>query len=662
MTLSERFRRIGEYYAAGLYEDETRPLFTRKARALRRYYEQTPLPPYGGGLFYPCSPLPCDVAVRSTYLQIAVDWERLEAADPALKDTFAKSDFFRYQSTVPWQHSVAGNMYTHSTPNYERVLAEGLDGYEARVKAMEDDGLRDGLLDLLAGIRAWHGRLLAKLRSENAAPRLVAALERVPFAPARDFYEAMVCWNFVFFLDGCDNEGCLADGLAPYYDAERDGDPTPVLREWFKIVDATDAYSMAVGMTPNPLVLPCLRAVRGLRRPMIELLVGDDTSDEIWDEALDCILAGGAQPSFYNRRRIVDGLLARFPEIRREDVSRFCGGGCTETMLAGLSNVGSLDAGINLPFLFEKALQARLAECATFDDFYRAYLADIAGAVDTVTREIANSQAERARWNPLPMRTLLVDDCIANERDFNDGGARYAWSLVSFAGIVNAVDSLLALREHVYRRQDYTKEDFLAKLAASDPDFLRRMKACPVRHGINHPQADALAGDFTREIFGFLRNRKPHFGLGFLPASILFVSYGQGGRYVGATPDGRAAGEALADSLCAIYGKDTLGPTALLKSVAAMDLPAALGIPVLNLTLQPGFGKPALRALIEGFFSLGGMQVQITCLSRDMLEEAEKNLDGHRNLIVRVGGYAEYYHRLDDEVRAKIRARTFHAS
>lgn len=42
-----------------------------------------------------------------------------------------------------------------------------------------------------------------------------------------------------------------------------------------------------------------------------------------------------------------------------------------------------------------------------------------------------------------------------------------------------------------------------------------------------------------------------------------------------------------------------------------------------------------------------------------MLLEAEKDLANHKNIIVRVGGYSEYYHRLDGELRAKIIARTF---
>ena len=112
------------------------------------------------------------------------------------------------------------------------------------------------------------------------------------------------------------------------------------------------------------------------------------------------------------------------------------------------------------------------------------------------------------------------------------------------------------------------------------------------------------------------------------------------------------------DSLAAVFGKDTKGPTALLKSVCALNLSRALGVPVLNFNINPDFKDDILKALILGYMKLGGIQMQITCISREQLEEAYRNPELHKNLVVRVGGYSEYFCRLSDELKRMVIERT----
>ncbi len=130
------------------------------------------------------------------------------------------------------------------------------------------------------------------------------------------------------------------------------------------------------------------------------------------------------------------------------------------------------------------------------------------------------------------------------------------------------------------------------------------------------------------------------------------------GKIVGATPDGRRCGEPLCDSLAAIFAKDTLGPTALLNSVTSLDLSHALGTPVVNFNLQKEFKNDILRALILGYMKRGGAQLQITCASREELLDAYDHPELHKNLIVRVGGYSEYFTRLSRELQQMVVNRT----
>ena len=640
MSLTERIQALGEWAIIGMYEEPDRSLFYRKALGLRRYYENCALAEYHGEHLYPSGRLPESVIAGPNYMNgIRVNLQELADLDKELADK-VKDEFFVYCSSVPREHTVAGNMYTHSMPNYERVLKEGLFGYLQRVEKLEDKDFREGLRHLILGIKCYKERCVQYLKSVSAEEKLIHALQKVPLYPAETLYEALVGWNFILYLDNCDNLGCLADGLLPYCRGE---DVTDILRNLFDNLDSNDGYSMALGTKYNPLTIQCLEASKGKRRPMIELFVDEKTPEEVWKKAFEVIRSGNGQPAFYNPQILLQGLRERFPDISSEDVQRFCGGGCTESMLAGLSNVGSLDAGINLLLILEETMEARLRSAESFEEFYDAYIEAVHKIVDRVTEEICNSRLNRAKYNPLPMRTLLIDDCIEKATEYNSGGARYGWSIVSFAGLVNVLDSLLVIKDLVFAKKQFPKEKFLELLRVNDEAFLRDLRIHKNCHGINGQDADALACRLSGDIFSMLEGREIPFGQGFLAASIQFKAYDGAGLHIGATPDGRRAGEPLCDSLGAIFGKDTNGPTALLQSVTAFELQKALGIPVLNFDVDPEFSDTILKGLILGYMQFGGIQMQLSCVSKDTLEQAYEHPEKYRNLIVRVGGYSDYY-------------------
>jgi len=605
---------IGEYAAAGLYEKPEGSLFLRKAIGLRRYFENCAVPEYNGELLYPSGQI-----TSPNYMNgLAVDWRKLSNAAPEAADAI-QAEFCRFRSSVPEKHTVAGNMYTHSMPNYERILKEGLLSYIPRIEKINDADLREGLIHLLEGIQCYAERCVSHLESKNADSKLIAALKRVPLYPAQNIYEAIVGWNFVLYLDNCDNLGCVASGLYPYYNGE---DVTELLKNLFDNLDINNGYSMALGADYNPLTLQCLEAVKGKRRPMIELFVDENTPDTIWEKAFEVIRTFNGQPAFYNPSALLGGLQKRFPKICGEDIKKFCGGGCTEAMLAGLSNVGSLDAGINLPLILETCVKTELEKADSFDVFYDRYICAVRETVTTVTKEICNSQKERAQYNPLPMRTLLIDDCIDNGLDYNNGGARYQWSIINFAGMINVIDAMLVIRDYIFEKHLCVAKELIKKLAENDKAFLARLRNHSVSFGNDNADANAFAKKISSDIFSMLDDQKPYFGEGFLPASIQFMSQVAAGARIGATPDGREAGAPLCDSLAAIFGKDSKGPTALLNSVTSLDLGRVLGVPVLNFNINPDFRNEILKALILGYMKQGGIQMQITCLSGAMLEEA----------------------------------------
>ena len=327
-------------------------------------------------------------------------------------------------------------------------------------------------------------------------------------------------------------------------------------------------------------------------------------------------------------------------------------------MLSGLSNVGSLDAGINLPLILEGVIKGRLEEAKSFEEFYDEFIREAQRVTETVKNEINNSRINREKYNPLPMRTLLIDDCIDNGTDYNAGGARYSWSIINFAGMINVIDSLLAIKEFVFDKKTHTAAELIRLLGENSEEMAEKARNLEKSFGKDIPEVNEFSHKLSKAIFSFTEEGELYKGLGFLSASIQFMSQVSAGKNVGATPDGRRCGEPLCDSLAAIYAKDTFGPTALLNSVTSIDLGRALGTPVVNFNLQKDFDNGILKALILGYMKRRGAQLQITYSSREELLDAYEHPELHKNLIVRVGGYSEYFTRLSRELQKMVINRT----
>ena len=416
-------------------------------------------------------------------LTYQIDWDGLKGK--SAEGAAALEEFFRVS------HSPGG--WTHAAPNYRRILREGLDSYRARVEIRPAGEFRDALLILLDAMKDWCGRSAAYLREAGAPEKLVRAVERVPFRPAENAYEGLVAWNLIFYFDGADNLGCLDEGLAPYEDEE---DYTDVIGQLFGNIDAVGTWSCTVGPGYNRFTEQALRAIRGRRRPMLELRVRPDMPEELWRLSLDNIRAGGTNPSFYNDQGIHDMLRDRFAKIPDGELALFCGCGCTETNLEGLTRAGGTDANIPLALIFEEYLHAHLAECGTFAEFYEGLCRETEARIESQLDEIAERYLYMSQYLPNPMRTLFTDDCIDKGLDFNAGGARYTWTQSSDSGLINVADSLAAVRELVYERKLYEPAEFLRKLTEEDPALYALLRTCPC-FGTDDDRADSLAADYA---------------------------------------------------------------------------------------------------------------------------------------------------------------------
>lgn len=658
MTTYELFLSIGEPFAAGLFEWEGEAPIVRYANALRRFFEYAKLPPYEGGMLYPQGMCPFtydkSVAVKPHYGNtMTIDYPLLEQKSKvAFTLMKAEDDLVVKFNDSP--HTVGGMGWTHAFPNYGRVFNEGLNGYAVRVGALPEGDFCRGMQILLEGIGIYHRRCLVLLTEANAPKKLTDALSRMPYEPPKSIYEALLSLNFIFYIDGCDNVGPLDRLLLPYHRGE---DMVPLLREFFGNVDINYAWSGTLGPNYNDLTRMCLRAVHHLRRPSFQLLVTPDMPDWVWEESAAALATGCGQPAMYNLPLYEKTIRELIPEVNEADLGRIAFAGCTETMFEGLSAVGSDDAGINHALILSDYMREGLAACTSYDDFYRGLVAEMRRAVAATLDRLNEYRRTRALYRPSVVRTLLVDDCLENQTEFNAGGARYVYSLINNAGVINVIDSLNAIRELVYDKKKYAPKDFIALMDARDPAFLADAEDCPF-YGNDNDAADAVGTALIADIAEAFSQRECYPRGRFYPVANQFKTFIHAGGRIPATPDGRAYGAPLCDSLGAIHGNDYKGPTALLNSVAKLGLHQFIGSPVTNMRISKKHLPTVLAPLVSVFFENGGMQLQITCASREEMLDAMVHPEAHKSLIVRVGGFSEYFIRLDPAMQKSIIERT----
>ena len=664
----ELYRKLmdaGEFYAAGLLladEGERAPIW-RYSNGVKEFLTHAPLTPYAGGRLYPAGKRLSDNDSGRT-MGMTPEYSytyRLNRGAVAAKVPEADEPLAREQAKVaPLRtiHLVGGAGYTHSFINFRRILADGLDGYRDRVNKLNpatDDqrDFRDAMLLLLDGIENFRVRCVEYLKTTDAPAELIDALEWVPGHTPRNIYEAIVAWNFVYYVDMCDDIGGLDRGLLPYWKGE---DVTDLLRELFDTVDCNDAWSGPLGPTYNGLTPQVIRASGWHRRPSIQLLVTDDMPDEVWEAAYESLGTSCGQPAFYNWNAYKREMNARMPQVTDEDLRYLAFGGCTETMIEGLSNVGSDDAGINTAYIFADYLREHLADHDTFDGFMDGYMTAAEAVIDEVCGLLEEHRRTRALYRPQPIRSLFIDDCIDQMTDFNAGGARYNWSVINVAGLINVIDSMSVVKSMVYEG-GMSPADFIEALEKQDPLFLARAKQAP-KHGNDDPVVNDIAEKLSRRIYGRFETHTCTPGGRYFPVSNQFTTYADAGRYVKSTPDGRADGDPLCDSCGAVHGRDTEGPTALLNSVAALHGERVIGTPITNIRISKRNLPVLLKPLVKGFFEKGGMQLQVTCASKEELLHALDHPEQHENLVVRIGGYAEYFNRLSPVLKQTVIDRT----
>lgn len=272
---------------------------------------------------------------------------------------------------------------------------------------------------------------------------------------------------------------------------------------------------------------------------------------------------------------------------------------------------------------------------------------------------------------PVPLLSSFILDCIERGKDITEGGARYNFSGVQGIGIANLSDSLHALKGMVFEQQRMSFDELIQVLKANfktkEGEKIRaRLINRFEKYGNDIDEVDNISADLLRfyckEVEQHLNPRGGHF----TPGSYTVSAHVPLGSVVGATPDGRLAGDRLADGgLSPMVGQDSQGPTAVLKSVSKLDNYLLSNGTLLNVKFTPATlagdgGLNKLADFLQAFSKLKLQHIQFNVVNADTLREAQQRPQDFAGLVVRVAGYSAFFVELSKEIQDDIIHRTAH--
>jgi len=434
----------------------------------------------------------------------------------------------------------------------------------------------------------------------------------------------------------------------------------------------------------NLLSFVCLQAQAdvGLPQPSLGVRVHQDSPQDFLVAAARVISMGSGMPQVFNDEAVIPALLNR--GVSHDDAMNYAIVGCVEPAAPGKTFGWNNASMLNLLRVLELTLHGgqdptsgrqigpatrRLGELLTFEDFEGAYEQQLRHAAALMVKGVNAVDAQHSQAFPTPFASTVIDDCLDVGQDMTAGGAHYNFTGVQGVQIANLADSLAALRRMVYEHKEVSPQQLLTALQQNfrGHERLRQRLLCRVpKYGNDDGYVDELARKWARLFCDeVVRHRNPRDG-SYQAGFYTLAAHVPQGKNVGATPDGRLAHSPLADGgLSPAAGRDVRGPTAVLRSVGAIDHRLTSNGTLLNLKLLPALFQQdgALQrfaGFLRAFVKLGLMHVQFNVVSAETLRKAQEHPQQYRSLVVRVAGYSAYFVELDKDIQEEIIRRTEH--
>ena len=390
--------------------------------------------------------------------------------------------------------------------------------------------------------------------------------------------------------------------------------------------------------------------------------VSKKNSDRFIKRALKIVATGFGQPSIFNTDSIIQEHVIQGKSVA--DARKGGASGCVEAGVFG-KECYILTGYFNLPKILEITLNngkdpvtqknigiktGNPEKFKSFDQLFDAYKAQLEYFVNIKIKGNNIIEKINSDYMPVPLLSLVTEDCIKNGLDYNQGGARYNTSYIQGVGLGTVTDSLTSLKYNVFDNNKITMADMLKELKNNfnnNDELCETLLNKTPKYGNDDSYADEVLQLVFKAFFEQVNNRPNAKGgvhrINLLPTTC-HVYFGE---VTNALPDGRKSKVPFSEGISPVQSADRNGPTAVVKSAAKIDH-LQTGGTLLNQKFLPDLletpkGIESVKNLIRAYFSMDGHHIQFNVVSEKTLIDAQKNSQNYRDLIVRVAGYSDYF-------------------
>lgn len=597
---------------------------------------------------------------------------------------------------------------SHMAIDYELVLDKGLTGIieriEQKLEHTKDESKRSfyvtckACLETVIAYAKSYSEYAAKLAQKEENAKRKAELEKiaeicskVPKNPAESFYEAVQSVHFIthcismepnrHFVSQQYQLGHPDRYLYKFYQKDlQTGDITPekaqVLLDCLGIqINHRVQHGLSSGymvsgrdregrLVANDLTTMCMQVIDDIQLvyPAVGLCYTQDMPDKYLKCACEILSHGRSHPAIFNDDIISEGL--KYYGVPEEECHDYIHSTCVEITPVASSNVWVTSPYINL---LQPVLDSMDREYEKMNEFRDAVLAKLDAKI-AAEFECQNQARKLRSKNMCPTLSCLVHDCLEKGIDIERGGARYNWIMPSFVGMANFADSFAVIEKMVFEDKKYSMTDLkkmldcnFAGYETQRMEFLNKVS----KYGNDDDTADKWSEMIAEHIVAECKKYTPIFSNArLIPSVFCWIMHSILGEATGATPDGRTAGFPLGDGSGAAQGREKNGPTASVISSTKWSHKEFIGGVAVNLKFSKKiFDRNSFEvmiALIKTYMQRGGFEIQINVVDRQTLLAAQKNPELYKDLVVRIGGYSDYFVKLSANMQEEILLRTEH--